>query len=156
MPGHSPAADLARRLEHADEVGADVRHEGGDDAGDRRADEPTRKRARVATLPGRVSFSERTSLKSRSPTGAAGSQRIARLKAKNQGYEPTKEATFSEIGEITLIAGHSRLPPSPAAAVSGPSLRYIETSRPATVSHAPVLRGVSADVPTASPHGQVD
>ena len=90
----------------------------------------------MATLPGRVSFSERTSLKSRSPTGAAGSQRMARLKAKNQGYEPTKEATFSEIGEITLIAGHSRLPPSPAAAVSGPSLRYIETSRPATVFHA--------------------
>ena len=45
-------------------------------------------------------------------------------------------AFLSEIGEITLIAHHSRLPPSPAAAVSGPSLRYIETSRPATVSHA--------------------
>jgi len=100
--------------------------------------------------------SERTSLKSRSPTGAAGSQRIARLKAKNQGYEPTKEATFREIGEITLIAGHSRLPPSPAAAVSGPSLRDIEISRRATVSHAPVLRGLSADEPTASPHGQVN
>ena len=46
------------------------------------------------------------------------------------------QAIFSEIGEITLIARRSRFPPSPAAAVSGPSLRYIETSRPATVSHA--------------------
>ena len=36
---------------------------------------------------------ERRSFRSRSPAGGVGSQRIARLKAKNHGYEPTKDAS---------------------------------------------------------------
>ena len=76
------------------------------------------------------------------------------------------QAIFSETFGIILIAHHSPLPPSPAAAVSGPSLRDIETSRPATVSPlagGPIRRatpcmiiaggsGARATADSASPH----
>ena len=72
----------------------------------------------------------RRSLGSRSST-------CARTRGACSPAPPGVDTAFlSEIGEITLIAHYSRLPPSPAAAVSGPILRYIDTSRPATVSHA--------------------